>query len=491
MNRFYVTTAIPYVNSSPHLGHALEFVQADILARARRLAGDEVRFLSGTDDNALKNVLAAEAAGVPVAEYVAKRADEFESLRQTLRLSLDDYIRTATDPRHRPGVERLWAATAAAGDLYVRNYEGLYCVGCEQFYKPDELDDGRCPEHGTEPDVVSERNWFFRLSRYADRLLDVIETGRLRVEPEARRNEVVAFIRAGLEDISVSRSAERARGWGIPVPGDAGQVVYVWYDALGNYITALGYGSSDDTGYRRWWVESDERVHVIGKGILRFHAVYWPAFLLSAGEPLPTAIYVHDYLTVNGDKISKSTGNTIDPAGLVEAYGEDALRWWFASDVPRVGDTDFTEQRLVARVNQDLANGYGNLVNRIVTLAEKHRPRGVPLPAAGDPLADLADRTRSDIDEALSRFDIRSAASVVETLIRESNTYIQQRRPWEQAGDRSTDPDGFDHTIGVLLDTASVIADLLEIFVPGIATRARARLEGKASGIIQPRLEAV
>ncbi len=490
MNRFYVTTAIPYVNASPHLGHALEFVQADILARGRRLQGDDVRFLSGTDDNALKNVLAAEAAGVPVADYVAKRADEFEDLGRTLGLSLDDYIRTSTDQRHRPGVERLWAATAASDDLYIRNYEGLYCVGCEQFYKPAELYDGRCPEHGTEPDVVSERNWFFRLSRYTQPLLDAIESDRLRIEPEARRNEVVAFIRAGLEDISVSRSAERARGWAIPVPGDSEQVIYVWYDALGNYITSLGYGT-DQVDYRTWWVESDERVHVIGKGILRFHAVYWPAFLLSAGEPLPTAIYVHDYLTINGAKISKSTGNIIDPTNLVETYGADALRWWFAIDVPRAGDADFTEQRLVDRVNQDLANGYGNLVNRIATLAEKHRPEGAPSPPTSDPLLDLAEKTRLDVHEALSRFDIRTAASAIESLIRAANTYIQQRRPWEKASAKPTDPAsrGFDHTIGGLYATASAIAVVLQIFAPDIATRALARLERGTSGIIQPRLQ--
>ncbi|NIA25445.1 MAG: methionine--tRNA ligase, partial [Gammaproteobacteria bacterium] len=369
-NRFYITTAIPYVNASPHLGHALELVQADVLARHRRQAGDEVRFLSGTDDNALKNVLAAEAAGVSVERYVQTRADEFESLRRPLALSLDDYIRTSTDLRHRSGVERLWNACAESGDLYTRSYEGLYCVGCEQFYADGELIDGACPEHDTAVDRVAERNWFFRLSRHEDELLEAIGSGRLRIEPEVRRNEVASFIQAGLEDISVSRSAERARGWGIPVPGDQDQVVYVWYDALGNYITALGYGT-DSSDYRTWWLESDERVHVIGKGILRFHAVYWPAFLLSAGEPLPTAIFVHDYLTVGGAKISKSAGPTVSPSDLVEVYGSDALRWWFAADVPRVGDADFTEQRLVDRVNQDLANGYGNLLSRITALLVK------------------------------------------------------------------------------------------------------------------------
>lgn len=488
MSRFYVTTAIPYVNAPPHLGHALEFVEADILARGRRLLGDEVRFLSGTDDNALKNVLAAEEAGVPVVQYVEARADEFEALAGTLELSLDDYIRTSTDRRHRPGVERLWQATAASGDLYLRDYTGLYCVGCEQFYKPSELDGGRCREHGTDPDVVSERNWFFRLSRYAEPLLAAIESDRLRIEPEVRRNEVLAFVRAGLEDISVSRSAERARGWGIAVPGDPGQVIYVWYDALGNYITALGYGT-DQTDYQRWWERSDERVHVIGKGILRFHAVYWPAFLLSAGEPLPTAIFVHDYLTINGAKIAKSTGNIVDPAALVEAYGADPLRWWLAIDVPRVGDADFTEERLVGRANQDLANGYGNLVNRIATLAARCHPAGDPTTPGRDPLLDVAERTGAAVQEALARFAIREAASAIESLIRAANTYIQRHRPWEIDPDASSDARvAFDYTIGVLTATASTIGQLLRVFTPELAAAARARLTGETSGIVQPRL---
>ncbi|GBE25188.1 methionine--tRNA ligase [bacterium BMS3Bbin02] len=487
MSRYYVTTAIPYVNASPHLGHALEFVQADVLARSRRLAGDDVRFLSGTDDNALKNVLAAEVAGVSVAEYVRTHADEFEALGRTLGLSLDDYIRTSTDPRHRPGVERLWRATAASGDLYVRDYEGLYCVGCEQFYQSGDLVEGRCPEHLVAPEVVAERNWFFRLSRYAGPLLEAIDSGQLRIEPEPRRKEVIAFIRSGLEDISVSRSTERARGWGIAVPDDPGQVIYVWYDALGNYITALGYGTNQ-TDYRSWWLDSDHRVHVIGKGILRFHAVYWPAFLLSAGEPLPTAIYVHDYLTIDGAKISKSSGNIIDPADLVADYGTDALRWWLTSDVPTLGETNFTRQRLVDRANRDLANGYGNLVNRIGALIDKYRPEGCPPAPTDDPLLDQAAKTRIDVHEALDRFDIRAAALAVRNLIRAANTYIQHHRPWEQA---KADPSrqDFDHTIGCLNSVVLTIADLLQIFTPDLAGKAIARIEGTTSDVLFPRLE--
>ncbi len=319
----YLTTTIPYVNGRPHLGHALEFVQADVLARHYRRHGHQVRFQTGTDDNSLKNVLAAHAAGIGVQEFVDANAGAFVSLAGPLSLSVDDVIRTSTDPRHRAGVERLWQACASAGDLYRGHYEGLYCIGCEAFYAEAELSAGLCPEHGVRPHRVAEENWFFRLSSYAGRLRDEIASGRLRIEPPGRRNEVLAFIDGGLADFSVSRSNERAHGWGIPVPGDPGQVIYVWWDALGNYLTALGYGT-DEANLNRWWTGAGRRVHLLGKGILRFHAVYWPAMLLSAGLPLPTDILVHDYLTVEGRRISKSSGVSVDPAALAHEYGTDA-----------------------------------------------------------------------------------------------------------------------------------------------------------------------
>ena len=307
MTATYITTTIPYVNARPHIGHALELVQADVLARYHRGRGDAVRFQAGTDDNSLKNVLAAGAAGVGVREFVDRNAEAFGALGGALSLSVDDFIRTSRDPRHRPGVEAFWRA--CSGDLYRQQYTGLYCTGCEQFYRPAELRDGRCPEHGTEPEQVSEENWFFRLSRYAAPLREAITSGRLRIEPAGRRNEVLALIDGGLADFSVSRPAGRAGGWGIPVPGDPAQVVYVWFDALCNYVTALGYGQDGPArgeAYRRWWAGAGNRVHLLGKGVLRFHAVYWPAMLLASGQQLPTGIFVHDYLTAAGRKISKS-----------------------------------------------------------------------------------------------------------------------------------------------------------------------------------------
>ncbi|MGL5866031.1 MAG: methionine--tRNA ligase [Dermatophilaceae bacterium] len=281
MSRRYITTAIPYVNSTPHLGFAMELVEADVMARHWRHRGHDVRFLTGTDDNSLKNAIAAEAEGIPTGELVERNAQAFHDLRGPLQISVDDFIRTSADPRHQAGVERLWRASRDAGDLYRTHYTGLYCVGCEQFYAEAELVDRLCPEHATAPQSVSEENWFFRLSAYQDRLRELIESGQLRIEPPSRRNEVLGFIRQGLQDFSISRSTERARGWGIEVPDDPGQVVYVWWDALGNYITALDYGT-DGENYHAWWENSDTRTHVIGKGIVRFHAVYWPAMLMSA-----------------------------------------------------------------------------------------------------------------------------------------------------------------------------------------------------------------
>jgi methionyl-tRNA synthetase len=472
--RFYVTTAIPYVNGDPHLGFALELVQADVLARHRRLRGEDVRFLSGTDDNSLKNVEAADAAGLPVDAYVQEQAQRFAALEGVLSLSYDDFIRTSVDPRHAPGVERLWRACAAAGDLYERNYEGLYCTGCEAFLAPGELVDGLCPEHGEPPEPVAERNWFFRLSHYRDELLAEIESGRLRITPEHRRNEVLSFVRGGLADFSVSRSRERARGWGIPVPGDATQVVYVWFDALGNYVTALDYGSGG-ARYRTWWEGADERVHVIGKGIIRFHAVYWPAILLSAGEPLPTTIAVHDYLTVDGQRISKSGAVSVDPGVLVARYGADALRWWFVRDVPRSGDADFREELLAARANE-LANDLGNLVNRTIALVRRFRPEGVSQaapPEEADALFAALARLSSAIDDALGDAHYRAAADALWEVVTEANRFVSATRPWEQPANGER----LDGVLVVLLEACARIAHELHPFLPDAAARIEVALE--------------
>jgi methionyl-tRNA synthetase len=320
------------------------------------------------------------------------------------------------------------------GDFYRREYTGLYCGGCEQF-----LDADTCAEHDTPPERVSEENWFFRLSRYQEQIRQVLEDGTVRIEPAARRNEVLAFVREGLRDISVSRSAARAEGWGIPVPGDPDQVVYVWWDALANYVTAL-----EGVAYRKWWAGSGERVHVIGKGIVRFHAVYWLALLLSAGEPLPTTILVHDYLTVDGTKLSKSAGNGVDPVGLAERFGTDALRWWLLRDVAPLGDTDFTADRLIHRHDLDLANGVGNFLNRTLSLAYRDGTGAAPC------RSELPDRITDEV--ALG------------------NRLVETERPWRLAGARRAE------VVGELLGRCHVIAAELEPFLPSAARRLQAEL---------------
>jgi methionyl-tRNA synthetase len=503
MTSTYITTTIPYVNARPHLGFALELVQADVLARYHRSVGEQVRLQAGTDDNSLKNVLAAQAAGVTVQEFVDANAAAFTGLAGPLSLSTDDLIRTSTDPRHRPGVERLWRACAARGDLYRRHYEGLYCVGCEQFYPPGELRDGRCREHGTVPGLVSEQNWFFRLSRYAGQLRGLIGDGVIRIEPAERRNEVLAFIDGGLADFSVSRGVERARGWGIPVPGDPDQVIYVWWDALANYLTALDYaGGGENLG--RWWTTASRRVHLLGKGVLRFHAVYWPAILLSAGEPVPTDILVHGYLTENGRKISKSSGATrtaspADPYGLAGTYGTDAVRWWLLREVPRGADADFTVDRLVGRANGELANGFGNLVNRVVSLIHRYRDGHVPpatavaaeSPVLDNPVLDnpVLDNPGLDaaiadapgvIAEALGDFDFRRATEAVWRIAEEANRLVNRTRPWDlaRAGDHARLAD----VLSRLLRACQAIGAQLAPFLPDAALRITRQCTPDATG---------
>jgi methionyl-tRNA synthetase len=482
---YYVTTSIPYVNARPHLGHALELVQADVLARFHRQRGDDTRFLTGTDDNSLKNVQAAEAAGLPTQTLVDSNAAHFHALRDTLNLSFDDFIRTSGNPAHAAGARRLWHACAGAGDIYKRAYRGLYCVGCEAFYTPDELVDGLCPEHLRPPELVEEENWFFRLSRYAAPLHDAIATGRLRIVPRTRQAEVLRFIERGLADFSISRSQARAHGWGIPVPDDPGQVMYVWWDALINYITALGYGDGPDSPlYTRYWRDNSQRVHVIGKGILRFHAVYWPAMLLSAGEPTPTTLYVHEYLTVDGQKISKSLGNAIGPDELVTRFGTDALRYWFLRDAARTEDTDFTTARLSERYNADLANGLGNLLQRTISMIARWRAGIVPAPGpAGTPeqrLAALAANLPDQIATALDEFDFRAALGALWALVASANRYVEESAPWQLArraatGDRSASQQ-LDTALYTLAETLHVIASHLAPFLPSTSKRITAQL---------------
>jgi methionyl-tRNA synthetase len=366
MEKFFISTAIPYVNSDPHIGFALELIQADVLARYHRLKEEKVFFVTGTDENALKNAQAAEKAGEDIKTFVDNHADKFKKLTGGLNISNDDFIRT-TEKRHIKGAQKLWQACKPE-DIFKKAYKGLYCVGCEEFKTQKDLIEGVCPEHRTKPEVVEEENYFFKLSAYQGKLQKLIESGELKITPASRSREILEFIKGGLEDFSISRSKERAKNWGITVPGDENQIMYVWFDALTNYMNALGYGS-DDARFKEFW-EQGYVAHLVGKGITRFHAIYWPAMLLSAGLPLPKEIFVHGYVTVDGEKISKSLGNTIDPFKVADKYGVDVTRYFLLREIPSGEDGDFSYKKLEDRYNGDLANGLGNLVQRVVTLVD-------------------------------------------------------------------------------------------------------------------------
>lgn len=367
MKRIYITTAIPYVNAAPHIGFALEAVQADCVARYYRALGYDVLFSSGTDENSLKNVQAAEAEGITTQKLVDKYAKEFENLKGTLNISWDIFNRTSSK-HHFAGAQKLWQLCKKE-DIYKKKYRGLYCIGCEVFYKQQEIAGNRCPDGHTNIEEVEEENYFFRLSAYQDYLDKLISTDKLRIVPQTRKHEVLSFIRQGLEDFSISRSVERSHGWGVPVPDDENQIQYVWFDALTTYLTALGFGSSGKNLYKKYWLDNPNRLHVIGKGIIRFHAVYWPAILASAGIPLPNSEFVHGYVTVEGQKISKSLGNVIDPFELVKKIGTEPLRFYLLREIPAWGDGDFSIVRFKELYNGELANGLGNLVARVTRLA--------------------------------------------------------------------------------------------------------------------------
>ncbi|MCD6402269.1 methionine--tRNA ligase [bacterium] len=475
--KLYITTAIDYVNASPHIGHALEKIQADVIARYYRLLDEEVFFLTGTDENSLKNVQAAEKERIDVKELVEKYAERFYQLKEALNLSFDDFIRT-TEERHTKGAQKLWLACKE--DIYKKTYKGLYCVGCEVFYKEGELINGLCPEHKTKPELIEEENYFFRLSKYQNELEKIIETDKIQIIPESRKNEVLSFIRSGLEDICISRSAERAKGWGIPVPDDPTQIIWVWFDALTNYITALGY-AKDSEKFQEFWQENENKLHIIGKGISRFHCIYWPAILLSAKLSLPNTIFIHGYITVSGQKMSKSLGNVIDPFELVKRYGTDPVRYFLLREISPTEDGDFTDEKFRERYNADLAKGLGNLVARVITLATKLKTQNseLQLKTQNLKLKEKIDKTQEKYKKALEEFKFNEALISIWDLIHFCDKYIEEKRPWE-----TKDPE----VISDLLIALSNIAKLLKPFLPETSEKILEQLKTKESKPLFPRL---
>jgi len=456
MKKLFVTTAIDYVNAPPHIGHAFEKFQADIISRYYRNLGNEVLFLTGTDENSLKNVRSAETKGISTKELVDINAQKFYQLKEALNLSIDDFIRT-TEKRHVLGVQKLWQACQK--DIYKKIYQGLYCVGCEEFYKESELINGLCPEHKTKPELVKEENYFFRLSKYQNQLKTLIESDKLEIIPSSRKNEVLSFIKRGLEDICISRSTERAHHWGINVPGDSSQKIWVWFDALSNYITALGYNENDKK-FQEWWQGNDNILHVIGKGILRFHAVYWPAMLLSAGLNLPRRIFVHGYLTFEGQKMAKSLGNVVDPFDLVEKYGRETIRYFFIREFSSFEDGNFSEKRIKERYNSDLAQGIGNLLSRILALGEQYQ---TSLILKKNGLQKLIVKTEKIYHQKMQEFRLNEALARVWDLVNALDKFITEEKPWASL---KNDQEKFEKDMATLIISLGKIALLIAPVMP-------------------------
>lgn len=422
MKRIYIAQAIPYVNASPHIGHALEFVQADCLARFYRALGYDVLYSTGADENSLKNVQAAETEGIPTQELVDRYAQKFADLKKALNLTFDVFNKTSSK-EHFLGTQKLWNLCRKE-DIYKKKYRGLYCVGCEAFYQASELEGGKCPDGHVNIEEVSEENYFFKLSNYQKFLEKLIKTDKLSIIPQTRKNEVLAFVERGLEDFSISRTRERAHGWGVPVPDDETQVMYVWFDALTTYLTALGFGTSEEM-YEKFWLHNPNKVQVLGKGILRFHAIYWLVMLESAGIPLPSTEFVHGYITIEGQKISKSLGNVIDPLGIVEKFGSEVVRFYLLREIPSWGDGDFSQNRLHELYNGELANGLGNLVARVARLA---MDVNLKLPAKGN------FKFFKLVDDNLRKYRFDLAIFAIWDEIAILDRKINDEKPWEKQG---------------------------------------------------------
>ena len=479
---FYLTTAIDYVNSRPHLGTAYEKITADVVARYKRLCGVDTRFVMGNDEHSQNVFRRAREQGLEPGAYCDRMEAEFRAVWRALDISFDDFIRT-TEPRHRAAVEKLAQACFDAGDIYEGQYEGWYCVSCEAFKQDRDLEDGKCPLHPSlAPEWIRETNYFFRLSKYRDRLLAHFAAHPGFLQPESRRNEVLRLIEAGLDDISVSRAGQ---AWGIPLPFAPDNVVYVWFDALINYAAAVGY-ASDEAAFGAWWPAN---LHVVGKDITRFHAVVWPAMLMSAGLPLPETVFGHGWIHFGGHRMSKSAGISLDPVDVAARFGPDPLRLYLTKEVAYGSDGDFTWERYAERYNVDLANNLGNLVSRVVAMAHKYR--GGRLAPTGDTsprLRDLPEEVAGFYRKAMDTYALQDAMAYVFRLIDATNGHLAETAPWTLA----RDPAAADRLSQVLFDAAEAIrlaAVLLLPVMPGSAAEILRRV-GETRGVSEIRLDA-
>ncbi len=460
MKKYYITTPIYYVNDKPHLGHAYTSVACDAIARFMRLDGMEVEFLTGTDEHGQKVEKSAAAAGVPPQAFVDEVSEHFREMATTLNLTNTDFIRT-TEPRHKARAQELWKQLEASGDIYLGGYEGWYSVRDEAFYAESELVNGKAPT-GAEVEWVKEPSYFFKLSAYGDKLLKFYEENPDFILPEARRNEVISFVKGGLHDLSISRTTFQ---WGIPVPGDEKHIMYVWLDALTNYLTAAGEG---------FWPAD---LHMVGKDILRFHTVYWPAFLMSAKMELPKRVFAHGWWTIEGEKMSKSLGNVVSPTHLVEKYGLDQTRYFLLREVPFGSDGNFSRQSMFERINADLANNIGNLAQRTLSMIAKNAAELTPTPQAemqpqDVALMELVRLTAVDgaarAREQMQRCKFGEVIGAILDMARTANEYIDKEAPWTL---KKTDPARMESVLYYLAESIRCIGIMLQPFTPDAANK--------------------
>ncbi|MGB0757262.1 MAG: methionine--tRNA ligase [Patescibacteria group bacterium] len=482
MKSKYITTAIDYVNGTPHIGHAVEKVQADALARFYRIQGHDTYFLTGTDEHGQKIFEKAAELGKDVQDMVDDNADVFEKMDEVLQVEYNDFIRTTDKTKHWPSVQKMWRQLEANGDLHKDEYEGLYCVGCEKFLTESELVDGKCVIHEKEPVKLKEENYFFNIGKYTDQIIEKIESGEFEIIPETRKREVLNILKAKEQYVSFSRPKSKLN-WGIPVPGDDEHVMYVWCDALTNYISALGY-ESEGKLYKKFWEEGDV-TQVIGKDIARFHTLIWPAMLLSAGVPLPNRIFIHGFISKDGKKLSKSTGNIIDPFDLVEQFGSDPVRYYLLSEVPAYGDGDYSESRFREVYMSDLANGIGNLCSRVTNMVAQYMDGEVEKVNSG--------HDWSVCDSYVDTLQFDRAMAEIMSYVRELNKLIDDAKPWQLAkSEQATDAEKLSEVLTKSVAGLSDIGTKLEPFLPttGAAiTKALSANRIEKSEALFPRLE--